>query len=74
MSRKHFTAVAAAIKTQIDEAQLPSITELDNIARKSAFQATVRIAQEFARIAASDNPRFDTQRFLRACGISKFNS
>lgn len=70
MTKKHFEAVAAAIKKQFDNAQ--GLT--NEFARNSATTVVYSIAQDFARIAASDNPRFDTQRFLRACSISKFNS
>lgn len=32
--------------------------------------AKVFAARIFARIAAEDNPRFDRERFYRACGLS----
>lgn len=66
MTRKPFEAVAAAIRTQMDNA-----AGLSNEAcREAAAIAAVAIARDFARIAANDNPRFDAQRFLRACGIN----
>lgn len=66
MSRKHFEAIAAAIRTQLDNAN----GESNEFSREAATVAVVRIAHALAGIAANDNPRFDTRRFLAACGIN----
>ena len=53
--------------------------------QKRHFEAFARLVREsdadiasrrlaaylFARIAADDNPRFDAERFYRACGLSE---
>lgn len=59
MSKKHFIAITEVIRKQIEAA-----------VTNTAYSAAEAIARDFARIVASDNPRFDTQRFLRACGIN----
>jgi len=65
MSRKHYIAVAAAIKTIIDG------SNTDIKSDGSAIRSTaVKIAQDFARIACEDNSNFDTGRFYRACGMN----
>lgn len=65
MTRKHFEAVASAIRTQMDNAA--GLYNED--CREAATIVVIAIARDFARIAANDNPRFDTRRFLSACGI-----
>lgn len=59
MSRKHYEAIAEIIHTQIKKA-----TTTD------AYSTAEAIARNYARIAALDNPRFNTVRFLAACGIA----
>lgn len=61
MTRKHFEAIAAKIK-----ARLATIDYGD----EAAYYIAVSIAKDFADVAANDNPRFDTHRFLAACGIN----
>lgn len=60
MTKKHFIAIAAAFKTQFEKAS-------DNPPAQAAIKECV---DAFAGVAANDNPRFDTQRFLTACGIN----
>ncbi len=51
MTRKHFNALAAAIR-RITDAH----------ARRVAAEAVAEICHQF-------NPRFDRERFFRACGV-----
>lgn len=69
MSRKHFEAVAAAIRTQLDNAVAPGQATVSQHTTGycSGIEAAARA---FAGVAVNDNPRFDTRRFLTACGIN----
>jgi hypothetical protein len=59
MSKKHYEALAAVIEeTKEDCAGAPFA--------QSALKMT---AERIADYLATDNPRFDRARFLRACGI-----
>jgi len=37
----------------------------------TSHEMALRIAGNIANVAAWDNPRFDRERFLKACGLSK---
>jgi hypothetical protein len=54
MSRKHFRLIAAAIAAQVP-----------TVGHSAALQIAAALADDFAY----ENPRFDRQRFLRACGV-----
>lgn len=61
-SRKLYVAVAAAMKKQLEQADLfgPSI--------RSALELAIKaVADEVKK----DNPNFDAVRFLEACGVGK---
>lgn len=57
MSKKHFIAIAA----NIQDVKLQGI--LDPTA------AVEQVAQQLADVFEDDNPRFDRQQFLTACGF-----
>lgn len=58
MSRKHFRAIADAIKAERSTTTDPA-----------ALEALDRVAQALAFTLASTNDRFDRSRFLAACGV-----
>lgn len=65
MTRKYYEVIAKAIKRQVERTKLgfqhdedKSLDRLDDLAHD--------LAGEFA----ADNPRFDTARFLKACGLA----
>lgn len=63
MTRKHFEAIAAIIKaTRIPGESSPGF---DN----GYETATENIASSLASYFASQNERFDRERFLKACGF-----
>lgn len=59
MTKKHYVAIAAAIKSG-EEARPVSAT---------SASTQEQIAMACADYFASDNPRFDRARFLKACGV-----
>ena len=71
MTKKHFEAIARVIST---DAKL-AFKDLDANPQDSfaagKLYALRSVAGQFARLAAQDNPRFDTLRFLRACGVNR---
>lgn len=64
MTRKDYIAIARVIS---DAALIQCGTQSE-----VELQAGVRrrIAHELSDILAKDNPRFDRERFLKACGIA----
>ena len=58
MTAKHFRTIAAAIREQ------RSVTP--DTDRETLAQTAKRLAEAFR----ADNPRFDRERFLIACGFS----
>ena len=59
MTRKHFQAVAEAIRLEV------KFLEADTDAHK----AVRRVAQDLATVFKQANSNFDRQRFLEACGL-----
>ena len=57
MTKKHFIKFAAHIKQRVEEAG----NDRELLARAKAIALAV--------IEVQDNPNFDKQRFLRACGL-----
>jgi hypothetical protein len=62
MTRKDYVMIAEAIKTQIEL----SIKFEEEEARAGAQN----IAYDLALRLSNDNPRFDCNRFLVACGVN----
>lgn len=58
MSKKDYVAVARIISNTRELCQA-----------KEAREATTYIASDLAREFVKDNPRFDSDKFLRACGL-----
>lgn len=58
MSKKHYNAIAAAIREEIDS----------SLPRGARDMAAKRIAVRLCETFMADNPRFDRDRFLTACG------
>jgi hypothetical protein len=69
MTKKHFNAFASLLAMHIDACEklldedLPDADEI-----RGYLYAYQQVARDFAHIAAEDNPRFDRDRFLTACG------
>lgn len=61
MSRKHYELLAAALR----EARRDEDFELE----PGADGVATIICRHLADALASDNPRFDRERFLKACGV-----
>ena len=61
MSRKHYVAVAQAVKDVRDIAK-------DSPSVRNASEALDLLARRLATVFQGDNGMFDRNRFLRACG------
>ncbi len=57
MTRKHYEAVARIIRDTYEQNE------------GHASGTIAHIAERFAEVAQADNARFNTARFLEACGI-----
>ena len=64
MTKKHFEAIAAIIKSDLD-----ALSDVSGPAAESAREACENIAVGMADYFASENPRFDREKFLTACGV-----
>lgn len=58
-TKQHYEAIADEVKTLVDLFE-------DNSGDIDAVQA---FAERLATVFKNDNPRFDKQRFLKACGF-----
>jgi hypothetical protein len=54
LTRKHFIAMAKEVKRLVDHGET-------NLAKQ--------MADQFVKLCRESNPRFDTSRFLQACGL-----
>jgi hypothetical protein len=68
MSRKHFEMVAAEIKDQVEALEY---RELSGPARKASLVTLTLTAKRLATVFRTENPLFDRQRFLEACGVGR---
>jgi hypothetical protein len=59
MTRKNYNTIAAAIKAEITGV----------VPKQDAVDTIVNLAHRLAALMADDNPRFDPERFLNACGV-----
>lgn len=59
MTKKHFEALAAIFRTQVDNPTVPSES------RVTLFATASMQADYFA----TQNPNFDRERFMTACGF-----
>ena len=67
MTRKDYEAIAAAMKTARSYSQRGEPLTI----HAANFNCGVsNAAQRIADHCAADNPRFDRQRFLKACGVA----
>lgn len=63
MTKRHFIAIAALL----ENANLAVVDEYGN--PQAADIVTADLCDAMASYFASENPRFDRQRFLTACGL-----
>ena len=66
-SKGHFAEVARIVA---GERELRERTEDEDRVKGGVRLATASMAREFARVFAQQNPRFDSARFLAACGVA----
>jgi hypothetical protein len=68
MSKKHFESLAAVFKEQ--QSVLNTSEYFNAEERSAALRVLESTARTVAAVCADANPRFDTRRFLAACGIN----
>ena len=64
MTRKDYILIAAALERS---KPLPIANPKMDAVRRSVFEMAAR---NIADALAQDNPRFDRERFLKACGVA----
>jgi hypothetical protein len=70
MDRKHFEAVAACIKASVDEeTRLYATKRTDDAQHAAAWEALRELTRNLSDQFAGFNPRFDRERFDKACGF-----
>lgn len=72
MTKKDYAAIAAAINN--GTVMFPDAANASNADRYEAFMAGAndqvkQIVRHIADVMQANNPRFDRERFLKACGI-----
>jgi len=67
MSKKHFETVARNIKTQVERVQ--AITAAHPSAASLTIENLHALAARLAHDFAVENPKFQSARFLAACGF-----
>ncbi len=72
MTKKDYAAIAAAINN--GTVMFPNAANESNADRHEAFIAGAndqvkQLARRIADVMQADNPRFDRELFLKACGI-----
>lgn len=63
--KRHYEAIATVIADMSHEAAVPGVRML------FSSSETVDLARRLADYFAIDNPRFQRDRFLRACGVAE---
>lgn len=67
MTRKDYVTLAESIRTSRHMAMKYAVGERQD----EQLIATDRTAKHVADALQSDNPRFDRERFLKACGVTR---
>ena len=75
MSKKHYIAIAAMFRRQVESLAALNADEANHCAAervqaRASLGTAERLAMEFSAIAAEDNRNFNRARFLEACGIT----
>lgn len=63
--RRHYEKIAASLH----RSQMAKSLERDNKHRLQAIDGIRLVAIDIASTFAADNPRFDRERFMKACGF-----
>ena len=64
MTRKDYILIAAALKLGLPPQQMEN-----QFALSQQYMQNLICCRNIADALASDNPRFDRERFLKACGV-----
>ena len=67
MGRKQYRETAEMIRSVVEDT--PTHSDLEGFIATGRMQATRSIARGLASMFAEDNPRFDRDKFLDACGL-----
>jgi hypothetical protein len=69
MTRKDYEIIAAAIRATRERIDATTCSETEKWDRQLQQRGVRRAAAHIADALHEDNPRFDTARFLTACGF-----
>lgn len=70
LTRKHFKAMAEALKTQVDQLNMgKERCYLTSEQYDTSIACIFTIAQDLAIFCKQENTFFDRQRFMQACGF-----
>lgn len=61
MTKKHFEAIAATIKVNVESARESGSPQ--------RLASVLELVEELSHTFQQINPRFDKDRFLKACGV-----
>lgn len=66
MTKKDYVLIADSIYRTI---QVQNWTEKNKVRKQAKYAAMRLVANDLAGSLYGDNPRFDCERFLKACGV-----
>lgn len=68
MTKKHFISAAKEVTSYVSEAHILGEAGQQSEAMHT-LEGAERMAQTFARMFADSNPRFNRERFFKACNV-----
>tara|TARA_Y100001951_G_C11233923_1_gene236277 strand:+ start:210 stop:470 length:261 start_codon:yes stop_codon:yes gene_type:complete len=70
MSKKHYEAFAKMMKEALADSLRTNAQGLGTLPHKMLRNQLLSLAWDMTEIFENDNPRFDEDRFMRACGFT----
>lgn len=68
MTRKDYELIARVL--QYNKATLPAGRGAAFFVQDGCYSKWLTICEDFAEVLEDQNPRFDRERFLKACGVA----
>ena len=66
LTKKHFEKIAKAIKDGVENQRCLTSNHFEKDEKTAVGEA---IAEEIAKVFSQENPNFNRERFIKACGV-----
>lgn len=70
MTKRDYNLIADTMRQQIDRRRTYRLTDLKTDPNASGYSALCLAVWQLADRLAENNPRFDKERFISACGLA----